>query len=188
MVSCIWELGELSSQGTPMTLLTAELSQRLGRTVVDKTGLDGDYAFNLHWTPDAEEQARIRAAGLPPELMKAGTACSFGSSASYGGRRATGTEAATANGTRAGPRHRPRRAAFTEQLKPHTFGAPLLPIVGRSGIPATPRTVDGRTGMYGPPLCRKRKMKVTGSSSQCIRPSLEHKLLALMDALRARPI
>ncbi len=64
-------VAELSSQGTPLTLLTAQLSQRLGRTVVDKTGLDGDYAFNLHWTPDAEEQARIRAAGLPPALMKA---------------------------------------------------------------------------------------------------------------------
>ncbi|HYM05926.1 MAG TPA: M56 family metallopeptidase [Terriglobales bacterium] len=64
-------VGEVSSQGTPLTLLTAQLSQRLGRTVVDKTGLDGDYAFNLHWIPDAEEQARIRAAGLPPALMKA---------------------------------------------------------------------------------------------------------------------
>ncbi len=63
-------VSELSSQGTPVALLMAQLSQRLGRTVVDKTGLDGDYAFNLHWTPDAEEQARIRAAGFPPELMK----------------------------------------------------------------------------------------------------------------------
>jgi len=71
-------VGELSSQGTPVTLLTAQLSQRLGRTVVDKTGLDGDYAFNLHWTPDAEEQARIRAAGLPPELMKAGQPAASG--------------------------------------------------------------------------------------------------------------
>ncbi len=71
-------VGELSSQGTPVALLTAQLSQRLGRTVVDKTGLDGDYAFNLHWTPDAEEQARIRAAGLPPELMKAGQPAASG--------------------------------------------------------------------------------------------------------------
>jgi bla regulator protein BlaR1 len=71
-------VGELSSQGTPVTLLTAQLSQRLGRTVVDKTGLDGDYSFNLHWTPDAEEQARIRAAGLPPELMKAGQPAASG--------------------------------------------------------------------------------------------------------------
>jgi len=58
-------IGELSSQGTPLSLLTAQLSQRLGRTVVDKTGLEGDYAFTLHWAPDADEQARIRAAGLP---------------------------------------------------------------------------------------------------------------------------
>ena len=71
-------VGELSSQGTPLALLTAQLSQRLGRTVVDKTGLEGDYAFNLHWAPDAEEQARIRAAGLPPELMKAGQPAASG--------------------------------------------------------------------------------------------------------------
>ncbi len=71
-------VGELSSQGTPVALLTAQLSQRLGRTVVDKTGLDGDYAFNLRWTPDAEEQARIRAAGLPPELMKGGQPAASG--------------------------------------------------------------------------------------------------------------
>ena len=71
-------VGELSSQGTPVALLTAQLAQRIGRTVVDKTGLDGDYAFNLHWTPDAEEQARIHAAGLPPELMKAGQPAASG--------------------------------------------------------------------------------------------------------------
>jgi hypothetical protein len=28
------------------------------------------------------------------------------------------------------------------------------------------RSVDGLTGMYGPPLCRKRKMRVTGWSAQ----------------------
>jgi len=65
-------VGELSSHGTPLELLTVQLSQRLGRSVVDKTGLQGNYAFTLHWTPDAEEQARIRTAGLPPDLMKAG--------------------------------------------------------------------------------------------------------------------
>lgn len=58
-------IGEISSQGTPLDLLTAQLSQRLGRTVVDKTGLSGTYAFSLHWTPDTEEQVHMRAAGLP---------------------------------------------------------------------------------------------------------------------------
>jgi uncharacterized protein (TIGR03435 family) len=53
-------IGELDSKGAPMSILTTELSQRLGRTVIDKTGLQGNYDFNLHWTPDADETARIR--------------------------------------------------------------------------------------------------------------------------------
>jgi len=55
--------GEFTSQGTPLDLLVSELSVRLGRTVVDKTGLKGNYAYNLHWTPDASEDARLTAAG-----------------------------------------------------------------------------------------------------------------------------
>jgi len=55
-----------------LELLTAQLSQRLGHAVVDKTGLQGNYSFTLRWTPDADEQARLRAAGLPPELNKHG--------------------------------------------------------------------------------------------------------------------
>jgi uncharacterized protein (TIGR03435 family) len=58
-------VGEVSSQGTPLDLFTAILSQRLGTTVVDKTGLQGNYAFNLRWKPDADEMERIRTA-LPP--------------------------------------------------------------------------------------------------------------------------
>lgn len=55
--------GELSSQGTPLYILAFELSARLGRTVVDKTGLKGNYAYSLHWTPDRSEDARLTAAG-----------------------------------------------------------------------------------------------------------------------------
>jgi len=55
-------LGEIDTKGAPMTILTNQLAQRLGRTVVDKTGLTGKYAFTLRWTPDADEIARIRAA------------------------------------------------------------------------------------------------------------------------------
>src|ERR1039458_2656901 len=40
---------------------------------------------------------------------------------------------------------------------------------------------DGQTGMYGPPPCRKRKMKVTGWSAQMYPAFVEHKLLALME-------
>src|SRR5581483_6714155 len=53
-------MGELSSKGAPLDLLAAQLSMRLGRSVVDKTGLAGNYAYSLHWTPDADEQARMR--------------------------------------------------------------------------------------------------------------------------------
>ena len=53
-------MGELSANGAPLDLLAAQLSMRLGRTVVDKTGLKGNYAYSLHWTPDADEQARMR--------------------------------------------------------------------------------------------------------------------------------
>ena len=60
-------IGELDSKGAPMSILTTELSQRLGRTVIDKTGLQGNYDFTLHWTPDADETARIRATiGVAP--------------------------------------------------------------------------------------------------------------------------
>jgi uncharacterized protein (TIGR03435 family) len=58
-------MGELSSNGTPLSLLAAQLSMRLGRTVVDKTGLAGNYAYTLRWAPDPEEQARLEANHQP---------------------------------------------------------------------------------------------------------------------------
>lgn len=57
--------GELMAQGAPLSLLADQLSIRLGRTVVDKTGLKGSYAFNLHWTPDSAEQERLKRDGVP---------------------------------------------------------------------------------------------------------------------------
>ena len=54
-------IGEMDAKGAPLSILCTELSQRLGRTVVDKTGLQGTFSFNLHWTPDADEMARMRA-------------------------------------------------------------------------------------------------------------------------------
>lgn len=57
--------GELSSSGAPLELLTAQLSARLGRPVVDKTGLKGLYAFNLRWTPDPTEEQHLHQSGQP---------------------------------------------------------------------------------------------------------------------------
>jgi uncharacterized protein (TIGR03435 family) len=57
--------GDLESGGIPMALLADELSRRLGTTVVDKTGLKGNYIFHLKWTPDAAEDARLKDEGGP---------------------------------------------------------------------------------------------------------------------------
>ena len=57
--------GELTSQGAPVALLNAQLALRLGRTVLDKTGLTGNFVYSLRYTPDADEEARLHANGLP---------------------------------------------------------------------------------------------------------------------------
>lgn len=59
-------MGELTAHGTPLSLLTDQLSVRLGHPVLDKTGLTGNYAFSLHWTPDADEVARLQRNTLEP--------------------------------------------------------------------------------------------------------------------------
>jgi uncharacterized protein (TIGR03435 family) len=54
--------GEMSGHGIPMTLLVRFLSQAggLGRPVVDKTGLSGNYDVELKWNPDLDS----------PEMMQ----------------------------------------------------------------------------------------------------------------------
>ena len=44
--------GHVEAVSTPIKVLVYPLSQFLGRTVVDKTGLTGTYNFTLQWTPD----------------------------------------------------------------------------------------------------------------------------------------
>ena len=48
-----------------MALLADQLSTRLWRVVIDKTGLKGEYAFKLAWTPAPNEYGP-EALGLPP--------------------------------------------------------------------------------------------------------------------------
>jgi uncharacterized protein (TIGR03435 family) len=59
--------GELTSQALPMSGLARLLSQQLGRTVIDKTGLTAKYDFTLHWTPDEGEGASFPGAGGGPQ-------------------------------------------------------------------------------------------------------------------------
>jgi len=44
--------GKLIFQDAPIAPLVTMLSQQLGRTILDKTGLAGKYDFALQWTPD----------------------------------------------------------------------------------------------------------------------------------------
>ena len=61
--------GELIGQGVSMESVGGVLSQYLGRTVLNQTGLKGDYDFTLQWTPDPDEGAMLKG----PEDARSGT-------------------------------------------------------------------------------------------------------------------
>ena len=44
--------GRMSYKKVSMSLLATQLSQQLGKAIVDRTGLTGEYDFNLEWAPD----------------------------------------------------------------------------------------------------------------------------------------
>jgi uncharacterized protein (TIGR03435 family) len=56
--------GELTGKKVTMVMLLQVLGQTLGRTVVDKTDLKGEYDFNLKWTPEPGQGPGLP--GLPP--------------------------------------------------------------------------------------------------------------------------
>ena len=45
--------GKISGNGIEMASLSMSLSSEVGRVVVDKTGLDGEYSVELNWQPDS---------------------------------------------------------------------------------------------------------------------------------------
>jgi len=60
------ERGRMMGQGLDMPFLAQLLTQQLGRTVLDKTGLTGNYVFTLQFKPDDSQGAMFNglASGL----------------------------------------------------------------------------------------------------------------------------
>lgn len=55
---------ELNAEGAAIDMLTNTLSNVLGRPVIDRTGLKGNYDFKLQWTPDPSQAGGF--GGPPP--------------------------------------------------------------------------------------------------------------------------
>ena len=47
--------GQINGTKASLSELANQLSDRLGRSIIDKTELRGNYDFTLHWTPDSAE-------------------------------------------------------------------------------------------------------------------------------------
>jgi uncharacterized protein (TIGR03435 family) len=52
-----WVNGHIQVRKGPIASLVLSLSDTLGHTVVDKTGLTGNYDINLRWTPDDQQES-----------------------------------------------------------------------------------------------------------------------------------
>ncbi len=57
--------GRLTAQGVDMKSLADDLSNFLGRVVVDKTALAGSYDVKLEWQPDENQVAMFQTMGVP---------------------------------------------------------------------------------------------------------------------------
>jgi bla regulator protein blaR1 len=60
---------ELNGEGVEIEMLTHTLSNVLGRPVIDRTGLKGNYDFKLTWTPDPGQSGGF--GGPPPPGVEA---------------------------------------------------------------------------------------------------------------------
>ena len=58
--------GLMETQNTRMPMFVQQLSQQLGRTVVDETGLTGEYDVRLEWTPEPGQGGGGPFGGPPP--------------------------------------------------------------------------------------------------------------------------
>ena len=66
--------GHLEAEGSDTPMLARVLSQQLGRTVTDMTGLKGNYDYTLQWTPDDAPPPTPGAGGGAPREDNGGDA------------------------------------------------------------------------------------------------------------------
>jgi uncharacterized protein (TIGR03435 family) len=59
--------GEITAGAMPLSSLVSNLTNAVGRTVVDKTGLTGKYNFELKWNPEQGVQANADNGQADPE-------------------------------------------------------------------------------------------------------------------------
>jgi uncharacterized protein (TIGR03435 family) len=57
---------QLAGSGMTITQLSSMLANTLGRTVIDKTGLTGNYDVRLSWTPEPGQGGLVGGGGAPP--------------------------------------------------------------------------------------------------------------------------
>ena len=62
-------MGQFNGQGVEMQMLATVLSDQVGRTVIDRTGLKGKFDVKLQWTPDPGQG--FGAPGPPPPGVEA---------------------------------------------------------------------------------------------------------------------
>ena len=62
--------GLIDGQGVPLEMLAMQLSNQLGRPVIDRTGLKGNFDIKLEWTPDPG-QGGTPFGGAPPPGVQA---------------------------------------------------------------------------------------------------------------------
>jgi uncharacterized protein (TIGR03435 family) len=62
--SLMTSMTSVSARAVPMKSLTTLLGYSTGRNIVDKTGLQGEYDIDLHWTPDDSDQPSRDSAGV----------------------------------------------------------------------------------------------------------------------------
>ena len=55
--------GHIEAAGSDLQLLARILSHQLGRSVVDKTGLTGNFDYTLDWTPDDDAPSPMKGGG-----------------------------------------------------------------------------------------------------------------------------